>query len=638
MSWLEAWGIENQRQKYRDIKASLEDKDIDESEKKELIDSYYSECQEIQETTIAECDELKKEVQIYKDLREVDTKFLRVLQSLSKVGVDGQVWPTTFSWVLHLYKTNPFLEWFTVMELQNEFQSFKQQFSSLSQSQREDLQSQSWITGKWVDGVYGPNTFLALLRNSSSLSWTKQSNEVSKPWEVQEMPIPELSVVEAVPQSIDGMSLSERKKSLIDEAKALTPKVIWVLQRLSWLKGTEIDNSFGPNTATAIINAFSDVTSLKGLLEQSDIALLLDIRSSSSVLIKLLQRWLWVKPDGDFWVSWLEWVKEKYGSYIDFADLMKREWIPIEWDAVLYESIEGEERWKDIFEERYWVFSTQLESDLWLPPRVIQSVVWKESTYGVDLINGSGSKWLMALTENPFEDMRWDTAEGERVSSIKVLEYQALFRKINLDSLLALPIVWSETTKERIPTPIIASLKTIQDSSDISQIQDEITLLHSYLKWDSSYFDHEVNMVIGSVYLAFLYNNRTDNNIGQAMFHYNGNKKLNKNGVPEQVDYKRKTLAYLSWLHDWKIPKWIDSNEGFSRSEIRRSARWTGKTENVSVEDRASLVTLFWETQMNNIELAVAVLKFQKDNTMIPLDGKPWGATIKLIREKLWGQ
>ena len=143
--------------------------------------------------------------------------------------------------------------------------------------------------------------------------------------------------------------------------------------------------------------------------------------------------------------------------------------------------------------------------------------------------------------------MRWDHRDNIWLDSAKVLRYQDIFQRIDLDALLAVEI-WEEwQTEQRIPEEVISHLRTIQDSENITEIQTSITQLYNHIKWNRHEYDHETNMIIWSVYLAYQYD-RANGDIWQTARNYNGDRKIASNGNQIRTNYANTVQSYFNAL------------------------------------------------------------------------------------------
>lgn len=78
-----------------------------------------------------------------------------------------------------------------------------------------------------------------------------------------------------------------------------------------------------------------------------------------------------------------------------------------------------------------------------------------------------------------------------------------------MDTVLSLPVGdTGKTIEQSIPRPIIDSLQLLHnpETDDVTYSQN-IKKIERFIKADASYFNHPVNIIIGSIYLAGIYNN-----------------------------------------------------------------------------------------------------------------------------------
>ncbi len=478
---------------------------------------------------------------------------------------------------------------------------------------------------------------------------TKEQEELIWEYECEKSEVQE--------ETCSGLQKLQDYIEVTQEALWIGKNNVKVLQNILWYSWSNVDGIFWPGTSTKYLlfrSEMSEGIPMKNLVEIEE-----NFKKMSPSERKNIQRKVWAKPDGYFWPNTFKAILKNYdlvrtefwATQEEAKDIkadeeklpqvseIKDEILPdnvapwdgepseetvLENDTVLYEWHNYKE-WEKIFEEKYGEFTEKLEWYVGLPGKVIQAIVRKESTYWANLFNSSWSKGLMALTYNPFQDMRWDTWEGKKQDSIKVLEYQAIFRKIDFNDLLS--------NDNSIPNEIKRSLKNIQESEDIPQIQSDIEKLMVFLKDDNSHFNHKLNMIVWAIYFSHVFHNISWWNLGQSLYNYNGNSRIDtRTWNEERVDYKRITLNYIWELQDGnKDFVWDDINDGFSRAKIRKAANWIHRR--VPSDAKWELVEYFWWGQKNDIELAKLVMNFQKTNSLSPIDGMPWAWTLDKIKE-----
>ena len=83
MSGEVAQNFEENRDKYKDFRDALSDSHLDQEEKAELTDKYYSECAEVHTETQDVCEELRKELDFYKEMTDMSRDEISRLQILS---------------------------------------------------------------------------------------------------------------------------------------------------------------------------------------------------------------------------------------------------------------------------------------------------------------------------------------------------------------------------------------------------------------------------------------------------------------------------------------------------------------------------------------------------------------------------
>lgn len=166
--------FETNREKYKDIREAFSDSYLDDAEKEALASEYYAECEEISSETHDSCSELEKEVELYREIVGMSQwkwSEIEKLQILSWVqDTDGLRGPTTFASYLEISNRWLWLEWLTpkqVVEKYDEiFSQIQDIFNSFTnKSERQEIQRSVWAS---ADGIYGPNTFKAIMKNSEN--------------------------------------------------------------------------------------------------------------------------------------------------------------------------------------------------------------------------------------------------------------------------------------------------------------------------------------------------------------------------------------------------------------------------------------------------------------------------------------
>lgn len=491
------WWEINQ-QKYRDFNEMLEDSHLSENEKSELHESYYQECEQIHTDTLASCDALKKELNYYKEFIKLSGEEILILQTLAwfqGTQRDGLRWPNTFAAYLQLWDSYPLLLELSPKWVTEKYTTYiEDTFNSFSDSEKKEIQRSVWTND---DGIFWPNTLKRIwenfieVRDIFSFQWEKQIPEVG----IEETTIleegennwenftPETEWFDQASET-EVLSNEEKNKQFIQEWKWYHRSVIRELQ--TQLGEIPVDGGFWPMTAKRIVEKHPEISKLSQVFE-------------------------YYKIQTD-----IDWVLSHNGS-------------------------------PEVFRKLYGQYIWVLGNNLWLPNGFIEAIVKKETTYGTNLNSSTGSKWLMQLTKWPFKDMRGDIWNKIWVDSQKVKRYQNIFKKINLDALFSTPIWDKWTAWERIPSDIRESLKNIQDESDTLKVQKEITKLYNHIKWNSREYDHETNMIIWSVYLAYQYANH-NGNIWKTARAYNGDKKVAKNWKQTRDNYANTVKNYYNNL------------------------------------------------------------------------------------------
>ncbi|MCD5375347.1 hypothetical protein LR010_02775 [Candidatus Gracilibacteria bacterium] len=453
--------IEKNHSKYTDFRDALSDSHLDEDEKDKLTEKYYKECDEIHEETQDSCMQLQNEMSLYKEMTEMSRDEVKTLQTiLGFTGNqrDGLRGPNTFANYMELSNKYDIFSGMSPKQVVGEFiKNIKSIFESLSQDERKELQR---TVGTGDDGIYGSNTRGKILQNfenvrevflraSIQVEGTGVANQDDEPAVLQQE---EPSVVVSVPGnhhpdiftpevSIELLSQDEKIEKFIGEAE-LIPRVL--IRFLQEGVSTGVDGSFGPNSARAVITKYPDAQSLE--------------------------------------------------------DVMRIEGIPMTSDGVLPTRENTPESQREVFREIYGEYVSVLEDNLDLPGGLIDAIIRQETKFGTygGLMSPSGCKGMMQLSAVSISDMQMEHRGGTR--------YRTLFQNLDLDRLLNIDIGEGKSISETIPSPIIESLRTLKNPDTSNAVfSSEIRNLRSFIKDDNSYFNHAVNMILGSVYLAGTY-------------------------------------------------------------------------------------------------------------------------------------
>jgi len=514
MAWERTENTETYKEKYKDFKEMLSDSNISDEEKAELQESYNYECEQTHSKTQEMCRELKTELSVYNKMKEMSRSDIVSLQRI--IGIpkrqrDGIKGPQTFSQYFSYTQKYPALANISLSETITQYDKYKDVFNSQTRSERKKLQAS---LGLKDDGIYGPQTFWAMYNNISS---PKQSEQDTLAVQTQEKagvaekiiaaePTPKAKDLDAAKNGRADALLAEANTSeetlkntpernkispeelqakLIDEAKTYSKQLIMQLQSKLWF--TNPDGAFGPLSADKAIQKHPDIHSMQWLFEYFEVNTDIDGPLSQN-------NNLWVLQEN---------FLSLYGEYIE-----------------------------------------SITKNIGIPKDFVEAIIWKETTYGKNLNSGSGSKWLMQLTRSAFHDMRWDVARWKWKDHQKVRRYQEIFKSIDLDALLSVRIWNKWPVKARIPSHIIDAFTTIKESDTISEVQSSIDILKNHIKWKwkSKEYDHESNILIGTVYLEFIRKYRAKWDLWNVAFRYNGNAKKLANGKTERQDYKEKVM------------------------------------------------------------------------------------------------
>lgn len=506
--------FQEDRNKYKDFRDMLADGSLSPKEVEDLHMRYEGEKEDIKTNTLELSADLQREVEQYKQMAQMSRAEIRLLQKLTstpKWEVDGQRGPSSFARYRAFVETYPQFQNIWPQELTIKLsQDIKTTFHSLSRAQKIQVQKQ---VKAHADGFFGKNTLGKIMENISQDSklqslFFKSRGDTQKevsPWEERE-------------------------------------KIVKQKQIISTIQETKLE---GRNTDTH--NAWEQEISLEKNPEEIKTALKLQAKQYGGGLIRKLQAKLKnITADGIFGNQSADRILEKYPELTQLKDVFKAEGIDTEVDGVLSSSNDIRVL-KENFTHLYGEYITKLWDNLDLPQWFIEAIIKKETTYGKALNSETGSKWLMQLTKWPFKDMRWDVGDHIWVDSKKVLRYQELFKKIDFDDLMTTKIWDEKTASSKIPMNIKKHFNTLQSSTDVPEIQKSITALFTHIKWNKYEYDHETNIIIGSVYLAWLYES-TWENIWKTAKSYNGDKKIARNGKETRVNYANTVQKYFKVL------------------------------------------------------------------------------------------
>lgn len=169
----------------------------------------------------------------------------------------------------------------------------------------------------------------------------------------------------------------------------------------------------------------------------------------------------------------------------------------------------------------------------------IMSIIHQETNFAEDLKHPEWSTGVMQLTKWPFADMKWETSKKWVFDAAKVSKYQKVFQKLDIDDLKESKTWAKETLAETLPEGIWQNLDTLTNpQTNPVTASNIINTLQKVEKWNrKDYYLHTLNMIIGSVYLKYIYDNKWKQNVWDTAFHYNGNPKL-------QAHYRNKVNGY----------------------------------------------------------------------------------------------
>jgi hypothetical protein len=232
-----------------------------------------------------------------------------------------------------------------------------------------------------------------------------------------------------------------------------------------------------------------------------------------------LQQFLWItNVDWIFWPeTFIKLVEAKKEIFIWNLNNSNRWNLPNLYDIIesikvtnnykkwLIKSIKNESRldwWKEEFDNKYWLFTNQLWNQLGLPKNLINSIIYRETSFWKNLDNKWWSRWMMQLTSAPFYDMMWYHNWKVWVNEEREKTYSDIFWKIDIDKLKSI-----ENIKNEIPEEIWQDLKwlSLNDFSDPKRYLKTIKKFKNLLKDKNWEYYHSLNIIIWSVYLKYLF-------------------------------------------------------------------------------------------------------------------------------------
>ena len=197
---------------------------------------------------------------------------------------------------------------------------------------------------------------------------------------------------------------------------------------------------------------------------------------------------------------------------------------------------------RENYREQFWELEDFLSSSLNIPQWLISAIIRKETTFVQNLNSPTWSKWIMQLTIWPFKDMNGDVWSRIWADNKRILQYQNLFQKINLSILSGIK-VWEFTVWERMKPEILQAFDDLQNGS-IQEYRQALSLLRQHIKWRerTKIYDHVTNMIIGSVYFAFLHQIRTWWNLRRAVRDYNWDRNIHQKTWKETREHYADTV------------------------------------------------------------------------------------------------
>jgi hypothetical protein len=383
---------------------------------------------------------------------------IMTLQKIIKTSDDGVFWPGTFKSFIE-FRTKVWEE-FSLQSLVDTWNFF----NSMTRQERKDFQPE-W----WKDWDFGPNTFKYMI-SQNTIIWKSVAWDEQVPVNQEETPVVEIETQEEI-TPIEN-----------DESFTMTTSL--------WDHHPEV---FVPEEN---IEVLTDDEKIEKFISEAE--------SIHSVLIEFLQAAVSTGVDGDFGPNSARAVITKYPDAQSLESVMQLEWIPMSWDGVLPIRKNTPESKREVFREIYGEYVDTLEANLNLPTWLIESIIRQETKHGTygGLMSPSWCKGMMQLSAISITDMQMEHRGGSR--------YRELFQNLDLDTLLSIDIWEWKAISKTIPSPIIISLRKLQNPDTSNSVfSQEIRNLRSFIKGDNTYFNHAVNMILWSVYLAGTYHDNS---------------------------------------------------------------------------------------------------------------------------------
>lgn len=489
MSWEVTWNSETYKEKYKDFRDMLADSNLSDDEKAELHESYGSDCGEVQEETQNLCRELQDELDAYKEMKEMsrdDIKLLQRATGIPRSQREGLRGPNTFAQYFEYIQKHPSLRDLPLEQFVSEFNTYEDKFNSQNDiEKRKQVQRNLGIDDDWA---YGSQTFWAIYENISSPKQDTQEQAELPETRVEVAEVPEVveEIKEVIPAELETPDTPAIPKEPI-EVNQIDAAEAGVVRQEDISENLWEENELSPEELKA------------KLIEES--------QGTHRVLIKMLQQSVWAGDDGVYWNGSATKSIEKHPDVGSFEELMEREWIPLESDGLLTDLNSSMSEKQKVFREQYWEFVSILESNFNLPSWIIEAIIAQETHYWSiqvawkpPLTSHSGCKGMMQLSGVSMDDM--DTAHRWNIRN-----YRESLQNMEFDRLLSVTINNGESTIwESIPAPIIEHLRILNnpDTSN-SQHNNSMNVIQDFIKWDSTYFNHAVNMIIWAVYLSGTY-------------------------------------------------------------------------------------------------------------------------------------
>lgn len=166
-----------------------------------------------------------------------------------------------------------------------------------------------------------------------------------------------------------------------------------------------------------------------------------------------------------------------------------------------------------------------LTNALNLPKNLILGIIKQESWLGTNPNDYTWWNGVMQLTTAPLADMSGETSTKGRFDTRKALIFQKLFQRVNPEMLQRIPSMqWVlETTLDSWAWDVVFDL--CDKSSSLEEYMEAIKKVRLWERWKFKGLTfHTLNILVGSVYLAYIKEYRTGgrNDVTAIARNYNG--------------------------------------------------------------------------------------------------------------------